>query len=168
MRLLPKAFLLITVAALQACAVSTPVRLAAPQKSALPDAVALDVGAQPGPEMTAFADRFARHLGDGGVKVRGDAPYRLTLALSAQQSRAGVTSDGGSDPKAIGWQSRPRRKAGLFENCSPERLRAVAIGSIGLDASPPLVAEAELDSCMGRAGEIDRLAAALAGELTRR
>lgn len=167
MQFFQKAFLLISVAALQACAVSTPVRLAVPHTSALPDAVSLDLGPQPNLALTAFADRFTRHLGEGGVTVRGDAPYRLTLTLSAQPALSGVTSDGGSNPKAIDWQSRPRRK-GLFENCRADRLRAVAVGSLGLDASPPLVAEAELDSCKDRTAELDRLAAALAGAITRR
>lgn len=167
MQFFPKVFLLISVAALQACAVSTPVRLAVPQKSALPVAVSLDLGAQPGPALTAFADTFTRHLGEGGVTVRGDAPYRLTLTLSVRPALAGVTSDSGNDAKAIAWQSRPRRK-GLFENCPADQLRAVAVGSLGLNASPPLVAEAELDSCKDRAAELDRLAAALAGAITRR
>ncbi|WP_310531628.1 hypothetical protein [Novosphingobium sp.] len=167
MQFFPKAFLLISVVAVQACAVSTPVRLSVPRQSALPDAVSLDLGPQPGPALTAFANRFTRQLNEGGVTVRSDAPYRLTLTLSAQPSLAGVTSDGGSDPKAIDWQSRPRRK-GLFENCAADRLRAVAVGSIGLNANPPLVAEAELDSCKDRTAELDRLAVALAGAITRR
>ncbi len=167
MRIFHKTFLLISVAALQACAVSTPVRLTVPHKSALPDAVSLDLGPQPAPALIAFADQFSRQLGEGGVKVRSDAPYRLTLTLSSQPSLAGVTSNGGSDPKSIDWQSRPRRKA-LFENCAADRLRAVAVGSLGLDASPPLVAEAELDSCKDRTAELDRLAAALAGAIIRR
>lgn len=167
MRIFHKAFLLISVAALQGCAVSTPVRIAVPRQSALPDAVMLDLGPQPGPGLTAFADRFTRQLGEGGVQVRGDAPYRLTLTLSAQPSLAGLTSDGARDPKAVDWQSRPRRKA-LFENCAADRLRAVAVGSIGLDASPPLVAKAELDSCKDRTAELDRLAVALADAITRR
>lgn len=167
MRLLLKAGFLIPFAALQACAVSTPVRVAVPSQAALPEVVTIDLGAQPGAALVGFAKRFTRHLGEGGVTVRGDAPYRLTLALSVQPSAAGVTSDGGSEAKSIAWQSRPRRKR-LFENCPADRLRVVAVGSMGLNASPPLVAEAELDSCKNRAAELDRLAAALAGAITRR
>lgn len=167
MRFLPKTIWLIPIAALQACAVATPVRIATPQQGALPDAVSLDMGDQVSPALAAFAARFTRELEKGGVSVTDKAPYRLTLALSAQPSQAGLTSDGGSDPKAVSWAAEPRRKA-LFENCQPERLRAVAVGSAGLNASPPLVAKAELDSCKDRAAELDRLAVALAGAITRR
>lgn len=153
--------------ALQACSVSTPVRLAVPREGALPSAVALDLGKQASPALNAFAARFARALDEGGVTVSPDASYRLTLALSAQPAGAGVTSQTGSDPKSIAWQSAPRRK-GEFENCTAERLRAVVTGSPSLNASPSLIAEAELDTCKDRAVELDRLALALAGRITRR
>lgn len=167
MRFLTKASCLIAVTALQACAVSTPVRIAVPQQDALPDRVSLDIGAQVSPDLLAFAASFTRELGKGGVAVQSGAPYRLTLALSALPAQSGLTSDQGKDPKAVAWQAPPRRK-GLFENCRAERLRALAIGSRGLDARPPLVAEAELDSCKDRAAELDRLAIALAGAVMRR
>lgn len=168
MRFLSKAIWLIPLTALQACAVSTPVRVATPRQGTLPQAVSLDLGDQASPALTAFAARFTRELEKGGVGVRDQAPYRLTLALSAQPSHAGVTSDGSSDSKKVVWAAQPRRSKALFENCRPERLRAIAVGSQGLNASPPLVAEAELDSCKDRAAELDRLAAALAQAIIRR
>lgn len=167
MRILSKAFVLVAFLALQACAVSTPVRVAVPQQSSLPEAVALDIGRQAGPAMNDFAASLGRELAKSGVSIRADAPYRLTLALSAQPSRSGLTADPGKDPKTIAWQAKPRRK-GMFENCQAERLRVVAVGSRGLDARPPLVAEAELDSCKDKPAELDRLAAALAAAITRR
>lgn len=167
MRFFIKAIWLIPIAGLQACAVSTPVRIAMPQSSALPETVALDIGEQASSSLTSFASRFARELEKSGTRVSDKAPFRLTLALSAQPSHGGMTSDKGSDPKAVTWQAHPRRKT-LFENCQPERLRAVVVGSAGLNASPPLIAEAELDSCKDRSAELDRLAAALANAITRR
>ncbi|MCW1403258.1 hypothetical protein OKA06_13335 [Novosphingobium sp. MW5] len=133
----------------------------------MPDAVSLDLGEKAGPTLTAFASSFGRELEKGGVTVQAGAPFRLTLALSVLPSQSGLTSDQGKDPKAINWQAAPRHK-GLFENCRAERLRAVVVGSRGLDARPPLVAKAELDSCKDRSAEVERLAAALASAITRR
>lgn len=167
MRLFTRASGLIAIAALQACTVSTPVRVAVPQASELPQAVSLELGQQASPELSAFAASFTRELAKGGIDVRSGSPFRLTLALSAQPALSGLTSDPGKDPRAIEWQAAPRRK-GMFENCRAERLRAVAVGSRGLDARPPVVAEAQLDTCKARATELDRLATALAGAITRR
>lgn len=167
MRIKTIAVSLIALSTLQACSVSTPVRVAVPQQSSLPEAVALNLGEQASPALSAFGASFTRELGKGGISVRADAPYRLNLALSAQASQSGLTADQGKDPKAMAWQAAPRRK-GFLESCPAERLRAVAVGSRGLDARPPLVAEAELDTCKDRAAELDRLAAALAGAIIRR
>ncbi|MFM6932403.1 MAG: hypothetical protein ACKOUT_09190 [Novosphingobium sp.] len=167
MRFFTKALWLIPVAGLHACAVSTPVRVAVPHSAALPETVSLDIGPQASPALAAFAADFTRELAKGGTRVSEGAPFHLTLALSAQPSQSGVTSDSGSNPKAVSWQSLPRRKS-MFDNCQPERLRAVVVGNQGLSASPPLVAEAELDSCKDSAAEFGRLAAALASAITRR
>ncbi len=152
---------------LPACSVTTPVRLAAPQREALPSELAVDPGKDPASDLAHFTKSFESRLAASGINIRADAEYRLTITLAAQRSVSGVTSDPGKNAKLIEWRSKPRKRS-IFDGCDPQRLRAVVIGSKGLTAYTSLHAEAELDTCKSRQMELDRLAAALAEAIINR
>ncbi|WP_144039821.1 hypothetical protein [Novosphingobium sp. TH158] len=153
--------------ALGACSVSTPVRVTQPLAASLPQVVTVDPGKNPPAAMSAFATAFSRELESRGTRVAAGQGFQLTLALSAQDSSAGLTQDAQGDAKSVAWRSAPRRGS-LFDGCRPQRLRATVIGSQGLNAEPALHAEAELDTCKDRTAELNRLAIALAEAVTRR
>lgn len=153
--------------ALNACSVSSPVRVTTPQLESMPHEVAIDPGKEPSTQAAHFAARFERRLTALGRRVHAEAPYRLSLALASHDSSIGIAAEPGKDAKSIAWQSEPRKRS-LFDGCKPQRLRAVAVGSLGTTALTSLHAEAELDTCKENGAELDRLADALAEAISRR
>lgn len=161
------AFPILSVALLlSACSVSGPVRLSGAGVNALPAEVSLETGTagQSDPLVIQFSARLADRLAASGVRNRAGAPYRLMVSLSEADATTGITQDKGGEPRAVNWQSAPR-KHHWYEGCRARRLRAVAVG---LDSAGTVSrVQAELDQCAADAPAVDQLADELARRLTR-
>jgi hypothetical protein len=141
-----------------------------PSPANLPRQLAVEAGLPDGetaaPVTAGFVQTLSDRLASRGITNQPGNPYRLTVALSLAPANLGITQDDGSDPRKIAWRAEPRRK-GSFDNCRPQRLRAVLSFEDGKLGGNRQLADGEYSACRIGDAEAKALAKALADALTR-
>ena len=154
---------------LSACDVARPANVRS-TASGLPNKIYLTSG-QPGSSKPSamqleFNRQLAAALEKRGVAVQEGSAFGLTVAVALASAEIGITQSAGTAGQPIVWSEAPQ-KHGMFDNCRPQRLRAV-VSSNATASAPQKLAEGEVVACRISSVQSAALATKLAEDLTRR